>query len=416
MAVGCAKVRHQFGRPIGSFQLPGGELARHPEIRARVLCGRGAVGLWSGDFDEAARVLHEGMAAQTSVRQDRPAGCVGQLALAEAMRGRLRRAAKLAAQATEPTASPLRSTGQDLDPAALVALAWVHLERNELREAASQLKQVDAALAAGPDKLIGAVAYLVAAGGALARGRTAAVMQIIARARSGRPVPAWLDRQLSLIQSRAYATAGDFPAALAAAERVGTSASPEVAVTLAHAWATSGDGDRARRALTHALVADGGASDRVRVQAWLVDARLSYISDDRRRGRRSLASALRLAEPEQLRLPFVVEHSWLGPVLRRDPALASTHRCLLGPALRLDHPPAPPDSPDQPAILAIEPLSEREREVLGHVSCMLNTAEIASEMFITVNTVKTHLRTIYRKLAADNRGQAVRRARQLGLI
>ena len=64
----------------------------------------------------------------------------------------------------------------------------------------------------------------------------------------------------------------------------------------------------------------------------------------------------------------------------------------------------------------VEPLSEREREVLRHVSALLNTAEVASQMYISVNTVKTHLRNIYRKLAANHRGEAVRRARQLGLI
>ena len=64
----------------------------------------------------------------------------------------------------------------------------------------------------------------------------------------------------------------------------------------------------------------------------------------------------------------------------------------------------------------VEPLSDREREVLRHLSGLLNTAEIASEMYISVNTVKTHLRNIYRKLAAAHRGEAVRRARQLELI
>jgi len=47
---------------------------------------------------------------------------------------------------------------------------------------------------------------------------------------------------------------------------------------------------------------------------------------------------------------------------------------------------------------------------------MLSTAEVASEMYISVNTVKTHLRTIYRKLAVAHRGEAVRRARELELI
>jgi LuxR family maltose regulon positive regulatory protein len=152
------------------------------------------------------------------------------------------------------------------------------------------------------------------------------------------------------------------------------------------------------------------------VQAWLVDAQLSYASGDRARGRRSFASALRLAEPEQLRLPFAAEHSWIGPALQREPELAAAHRSLLVPAALHEQLPAPARAPDQAPILVVEPLTEREREVLRHVSGMLNTAEVASEMYISVNTVKTHLRSIYRKLAAAHRAEAVRRARQLQLI
>ena len=66
--------------------------------------------------------------------------------------------------------------------------------------------------------------------------------------------------------------------------------------------------------------------------------------------------------------------------------------------------------------MIVEQLSEREREVLGLLSGMLSTAEVASELYISVNTVKTHLKSIYRKLAATHRGEAVRRARQLELI
>ena len=47
---------------------------------------------------------------------------------------------------------------------------------------------------------------------------------------------------------------------------------------------------------------------------------------------------------------------------------------------------------------------------------MLSTAEVASEMHISIHTVKTHLQNICRKLAATRRGEAVRRARQLELI
>ena len=72
--------------------------------------------------------------------------------------------------------------------------------------------------------------------------------------------------------------------------------------------------------------------------------------------------------------------------------------------------------PDQAPTPAVEPLTEREREVLRHVARLLDTTEIASEMYISINTVKTHMKSIHRKLAATRRSDAVRRARELELI
>jgi ATP/maltotriose-dependent transcriptional regulator MalT len=81
------------------------------------------------------------------------------------------------------------------------------------------------------------------------------------------------------------------------------------------------------------------------------------------------------------------------------------------------HPrPAPSRIPDPVMMPQVEPLTEREREVLHHYSGLLSVAEVASELCISVNTVKSHLKSIYRKLAANRRGEAVRRARQLELI
>jgi LuxR family maltose regulon positive regulatory protein len=394
-------------------QIPDEKLARHPDVGGRVLSGRGAVELWSGHLDEASSLLDAAVAAATVSGRPEPADCIAHLALAEAWRGRLRRAAELADRAAALAACG-RPPGHDQDPAALIARAWVHLERNELREARRCVKQADTALDRSPDELIAAAAYLVAAGGALAEGRASVAMQIVTRARSGRPIPPWLDRQLSVIESRVCAATGDIQAALAAAGRAGSEDSPEAAVALAHAWAAAGDSDTATRALAPVLAARA-VPDRVRLYAWLVDARLGYTSGDRAHGHRSLAAALRLAEPEQLRLPFVLERSWISPVLRQNPDLTEAHRRLL-PDPGHTRLPATPTGPDQARALPAEPLSDREREVLRHISGMLSTAEVASEMYISVNTVKTHLRTIYRKLAASHRGEAVRRARQLELI
>ena len=406
-------------------QAPGGKLARHPELTRRVLSGRAAVELWSGHLEEAAGVLEAGLAAvatsgreaERAGREAERAGWAGQLALAEALCGRLSHAAELASQAIS-VLGERRPPGQHPDATPLVALAWVHLARNELHQARGFLKQADAALGESPDKLVGTVAYLVAAGGALAEGRAAVAAQIVTRARSGWPVPAWLDQQLSLVESRAWAAAGDARAARAAAERAAerAGASPEAAVTLAHARAVAGEDDDAVRVLAPALAAHSQLPEPLRLRAWLTDARLRYASGDGVRGRRTLVSALRLAEREQLRLPLVLERGWLGPVLRRDPELADAHRRLLAPVLGHGQLPAPVTPGNRAPVLVVEPLTERELEVLTRVSGMLNTAEVASEMFISVNTVKTHLRNIYRKLSAAHRNEAVRRARQLQLI
>jgi LuxR family maltose regulon positive regulatory protein len=66
--------------------------------------------------------------------------------------------------------------------------------------------------------------------------------------------------------------------------------------------------------------------------------------------------------------------------------------------------------------VAIEQLSERELQVLRLLSDLLSTEEIGAAMFISVNTVRTHVRSILRKLAVTCRNDAIRRARELALV
>lgn len=75
-------------------------------------------------------------------------------------------------------------------------------------------------------------------------------------------------------------------------------------------------------------------------------------------------------------------------------------------------PPVPPGS----ARLLVEPLTGKEREVLGHLAALLTTFEIAASMLVTVNTVRTHVRNLLRKLGVSRRSDAVRRAWQLGML
>ncbi|MER7970962.1 helix-turn-helix transcriptional regulator, partial [Streptomyces sp. NPDC096080] len=66
--------------------------------------------------------------------------------------------------------------------------------------------------------------------------------------------------------------------------------------------------------------------------------------------------------------------------------------------------------------VVVEPLSGRERDVLRQVAQLKSTEEVAEDLFLSVNTVKSHLKSIFRKLGATRRGEAVRRARELDLI
>ncbi|MCD9152888.1 helix-turn-helix transcriptional regulator [Aeromicrobium duanguangcaii] len=84
------------------------------------------------------------------------------------------------------------------------------------------------------------------------------------------------------------------------------------------------------------------------------------------------------------------------------------------------HRPGPPPqrraAGESPPPRPVEPLTTKELEVLEHLGELLTTEEIASAMYISVNTVRTHVRHILRKLGVSRRNAAVRVARQYELL
>jgi LuxR family transcriptional regulator, maltose regulon positive regulatory protein len=66
--------------------------------------------------------------------------------------------------------------------------------------------------------------------------------------------------------------------------------------------------------------------------------------------------------------------------------------------------------------MLVEPLSQRELEVLRLLRSDLNGPEIARELIVSLNTVRTHTQNIYAKLGVNNRRAAVRRAEELDLL
>ena len=127
----------------------------------------------------------------------------------------------------------------------------------------------------------------------------------------------------------------------------------------------------------------------------------------------SLERALASAEPEGIRRPFLGAGSGVRELLADHLRRAVSHRWFASELLRTL------DGVDSTRILPVEllePLSARESEVLRFLPTMMSNSDIASELFVSVNTVKTHVKSIYRKLDVTRRQDAVRRARQLHLL
>jgi LuxR family maltose regulon positive regulatory protein len=70
----------------------------------------------------------------------------------------------------------------------------------------------------------------------------------------------------------------------------------------------------------------------------------------------------------------------------------------------------------KPSGYGYDELSEREMEVLRYLPTMLTASEIAAELYVSVNTIKAHTRSIYAKLGASRRQDAVVRAYRCGLL
>jgi LuxR family maltose regulon positive regulatory protein len=157
-------------------------------------------------------------------------------------------------------------------------------------------------------------------------------------------------------------------------------------------------------------VAEAEATDihpRTRIEAIALVAVAADRLDDGDRALASLARAVSLAERDDLRAPLVA----LGDDLT---SLLARYAWTLGANGAYAAEIADATRDGAPAFL--EPLTERERAVLGYLPTLMSNAEIAARLLMSVNTVKTHLKSVYRKLGVDRRRDAVARARQFDLL
>ena len=130
---------------------------------------------------------------------------------------------------------------------------------------------------------------------------------------------------------------------------------------------------------------------------------------------RLLEASLELAQPERLRMPLLKIGPPLRELLKRRIRAGTAYRSLAGELIDGLDDGAHAPGPSAPVVL-LDPLSDREETVLRYLPTVMSKAEIAAELFVSVNTVKTHTKNIYRKLGVGTRTEAVRRARNLNLV
>jgi LuxR family transcriptional regulator, maltose regulon positive regulatory protein len=362
-------------------------------LRALALFHHGAAEFEHGRLEVAAEQF-EGAAAIAvdGEREGLLLGCLGRCAALELAEGALRRA-DTTARAALALAEP-RGWHQTAPAAwAYAALAAVHWHRDELDDAE---RRADAAAAAA---YASREADAVVATRAL-RAHLSAVHGDLVRARG-------------LLRATHDALPGAGPLATRWLAALGPApwapGGPDGPVAEAADWLTRGDPLAALRRVEGLPEDDPALHPVLRLYAWLIAALAHHGL-----GRPDLASpaleqALALASSEGYRRPFVS-----GFPVRRLLERHLTRPTAYGPLVAelLDALALGGDAP--PGLL--EPLSERERAVLRLLPALLSNPEIAAELFVSVNTVKTHIKTIYRKLDVTSRRDAVVRARELRLI
>jgi LuxR family transcriptional regulator, maltose regulon positive regulatory protein len=381
-----------------------------------------AVGmLWSGQTQAAPAVFRAAADDALSVGLFPPAiNALAHLGLCELIEGRFDEADK-AAQAALDMAEPRGLTSRCQLRCAYITRAYIDVLHGDTAAAHRQIAAATAAVDGGNEPAPALASYLCQALAAISYGRLRAAERALSRASTtalGWDQPAFLDDWFTRAATEAQLLNCLSEERVVVIEQLRQAQHPSATVQACLARLLLADGDvhgaeSLARTTCASIDVDSGVDVLPLIETLLVR---SLAADHLRRDGNALdhlVQAIDVAQPQWLLRPFLVTGSSRMPNLIRDSLDYAHPQPIALQLLSILGNPGPATPEPEPLH---EPLTERELTMLAALPGMHTNAEIADRLFVSVNTVKAHIKGLYRKLDVNNRRDAMRRGHELGLL
>lgn len=379
-------------------------------LRAAVLLTQASTHLWHGRHEDVGALLEEAMAEAASDGQDGlELEALSLMACLDSLWSRANRADR----AIQRAQAMRKAKGLGAPPALELATAVSALFSGNLGGHARAVQRIVLSGAAGADPALETAAALVLAAGLLARDQRAEPRAIL-QEHADRVLPPALAAYRDVMLADLETSYGRPRSALTRLERSRkTKFAPVTAPAAARAHLALSDLRSARDCVRDVLASPSSQISRFTfVEALLCDARVAEAGGDEGQALEILVHAFDAARGEVV-LPFHCASASFAGLLARHPGMAGQWPAGAVAEARVTPVPVPAQRITRELP---DPLTPRELTILRLLATTLSTGEIADELCLSVNTVKTHLAAIYRKLPASRRREAVLRARDLELI
>jgi LuxR family transcriptional regulator, maltose regulon positive regulatory protein len=390
--------------PLIDYYMAGFELSRGNLSTARWTLERGA-----GRF-------RQWLDAATDAEQLVRAACAGQLAWIDAACGDLRRATRFASSLLTDRQADSGEIGVVF---AHLATAWTHVERGEIEQATQRLDHAQSRNNHNPDPVLAAAERLTQVRLALASDEPETALRLLESASmmDCEIVDGWFADQFLLARAESLLAVAEPQQAIALLTPAPELAAAEARLILVRAAQLAGDRHAAKQMLGQVPSDPVAMSIMSQTRRWLLQAELATEQGNYEQAQLLVDRALRTATREQLRATVGWAGSWLRAFVARDSGLSHRHAAFLASV-----PLAATSTIDQwqseagarNATLVV-PLTARETDVLKLLAQLCTNEEIAADLVLSMNTVKTHIRSLFQKLSVTRRADAVRRGRALGL-